>query len=242
VAKRDVFLCHASADKDTYVCPFSSALAANGISYWIDEAEIAWGDRITERINEGLARSRYVVVFLTEAFLERRWPQAELGSALNLEASTGGVVVLPIMAAPKADVFMQYPLLRDKRYLRWQDGIDSIVNTLAKILGIEFKPRWDFSHPAPYSGQVWIHVVAKPANRGIPHHYTIRWGPWERKGILNLAGLGSVALVHMKGDDGLSVPIAIQVSPPCYVTFGQGNPLAGPVDDINHGWEQIGGA
>src|SRR6266404_5136319 len=76
------FLCHASADKETYVRPFAAALTAGGITYWLDEAEVGWGDRITEKINEGLSHSHYVVVFLTEAFLKRKWPQTELGGAL----------------------------------------------------------------------------------------------------------------------------------------------------------------
>src|SRR6185312_2736231 len=137
--KRDVFLCHASADKNVYVRPFAEALDANGITYWLDEAEIGWGDPISSKINDGLARSSYVVVFLTAAFLVRHWPQTELGSALNLEASSGQVVVLPIMAAPEADVFQQYPLLRDKHYLRWQDGVNSAIEALTAKLGIEFK-------------------------------------------------------------------------------------------------------
>jgi hypothetical protein len=242
VKERDVFLCHASADKDTYVRPFAAALAANGITYWIDEAEISWGDRITEKINEGLARSPHVVVFLTEAFLKRHWPQAELGSALSLEASTGGVVVLPILAAPAADVFAQYPLLRDKLFLRWQDGIEFIVAALAKRLGIEFKPHWSFCHPASYWGQVWIQVVPRPENRTMVHRYVVGWGDWVCDDVLDLEGLASATLVHAKCNDGLSVPLLFDVTPPCYVVFGQGDPPAEPVYDINDRWTRVDGA
>ena len=237
--RRDVFLCHASADKSTHVRPFAAALATKGITYWIDEAEILWGDRITEKINQGLARSRYVVVFLTETFLERRWPQVELESALNLEASSGAVVVLPIMAAPEDQVLDQYPLLRDKLYLRWQDGVDSIVSALARKVGVEFKTNWSFSHPASYSGQVWIQVVAQPENRSLAHHCFIHWGPWESNIVLNLGGRESATLVHIKRDDGLSVPIIVEISPPCHVVFGEGDPPAGPVDDINLSYTRV---
>lgn len=134
--ERDIFICHASGDKESYVYPFAAELETHGITYWLDQAEITWGDRITEKINGGLARSRYVVVFLTDTFLKRHWPQAELGSALNREASTGGVVVLPLMIASSETVFGQYPLLRDKHYLRWEDGIESLVRTLRDMLGL----------------------------------------------------------------------------------------------------------
>ena len=71
VGERDVFICRAGADKERHVRPFAALLTSAGITYWLDEAEIAWGDRITEKINDGLGRCRYVLVFLTEAFLKR---------------------------------------------------------------------------------------------------------------------------------------------------------------------------
>lgn len=238
-AGRDVFLCHASTDKEAYVRPLAAALSRTGITYWLDEAEIGWGDRITEKINTGLASSRYVVVFLTETFLGRHWPQAELGSALSLEASTGGVVVLPIMVASEAKVFVSYPLLRDKHYVRWGDGLELLVNTLKRKLGIEYKASWGFCHPAAYSGQVWIHIIAEPDNRGTPHDCRVRWGPWERQATLNFDGRESAFLVHMKGDDGVSVPIFLDLSPSCYAVFGQGEPPGEPRHDINHRWHRI---
>lgn len=220
--------------------PFAAALASHGITYWLDEAEITWGDRITEKINEGLAKARYVVVFLTETFLRRHWPQTELGSALNLEASTGGVVVLPVMIAPTDAVLAQYPLLRDKHYLRWEDGVDSLVRTLRQKLGLEYKPRWIWCHPAEYSGQVWIQVISDPSNREVIHHYSITWGPWECSGRLTFREQPSAVLVHAKGNDGLSIPIVFSISPTCSVRFGQGDPPLGPLHDINRGWDFVG--
>lgn len=237
-SKRHVFLCHATADKAAYIHPLTAALLANGITYWIDEGEINWGDRITEKINSGLVRSQYVIVFLTKAFLKSQWPQTEMDNALNREATTGEMVVLPILAAPEAEVFEQYPLLKDKLCLRWEDGADSIIRALQKLLGIQFKPHWSFSHPASYSGQVWLQLIAKPENEDITHKYVIRWGRWKYNGTLNFGGLKSLTLVHTKGNDGLSVPIMLDVHPPCYVLLGQGSP-SGTVQDINHGWVRV---
>jgi hypothetical protein len=86
---------------------------------------------------------------------------------------------------------------------------------------------------------VWIQVIAEPASRGAPHDYTVRWGPWEYKGTLNLGGRESAFLVHMKGNDGLSVPIFFDISSACYVVFGQGDPPGGPLREINWGWNRI---
>ena len=66
---RDVFLSHASEDKEQFVHPLAKELEHRGITYGLDEAEIKWGDRITEKINDGLASARYVVVVLSKSFL-----------------------------------------------------------------------------------------------------------------------------------------------------------------------------
>ncbi|MBI1745855.1 MAG: toll/interleukin-1 receptor domain-containing protein [Acidobacteria bacterium] len=214
---------------------------ANGITYWLDEAEIGWGDRITEKINGGLAQSRVVVVFLSDAFLQRRWPQTELGSALNLEAATGEVLVLPLLLAPDSVVFAQYPLHRDKHFQRWEAGVPVLVAALQKRLGVAYQSAWSHCHPAAYSGKVWIQIVPRPENRALEHEYSVRWGPWHYRGILQSTGNESLCLWHMKRDDGQSDPIFFSITPACYVVFGQSNPPLA-ARDINHGWEKVQGA
>ena len=128
---RSVFLCHAAEDKPDLVRPFAQALEAGGLSFWLDEAEIGWGDNITKKIGEGLASSEFVVVFLSEHFLRKNWPQTELANALSEETTSGRVKVLPVLLADEDQVFRRYPLLRDKLYMRWSDGIEAILNALA---------------------------------------------------------------------------------------------------------------
>ena len=81
---RDVFLCHAREDRAPVVRPLATALEQAGISCWYDEAEIRWGDSITQKVNDGLGISRYVIVVLSTAFLEKPWPRRELHAALNI--------------------------------------------------------------------------------------------------------------------------------------------------------------
>lgn len=131
---KDVFLCHANSDKGIYVRPLARELAARGVTFWIDEAQIAWGESITKKINEGLGNSRYVLVFLSDAFLERNWPQTEMNNALSREASSGLVVVLPVMIADPEVIFQKYPLLRDKNYIEWSRGPAHIAERLRELL------------------------------------------------------------------------------------------------------------
>jgi hypothetical protein len=137
---RDAFLCHAGQDKQAVVRPISIALTEAGISHWLDEAEIGWGDSITAKVNEGLRTSRYVIVVLSPAFLVRNWPQREFNAAMAQEAAAGEVKVLPLLFAShdeRPGILSRYPLLADKRHLIWEDDTAPIVTELKRKLGRE---------------------------------------------------------------------------------------------------------
>ncbi|MCR9115473.1 MAG: toll/interleukin-1 receptor domain-containing protein [bacterium] len=131
---KDVFLSHASSDKDDIVRPFANRLAEVGISFWLDEAEIKWGQKLSKSINDGLQNSRYVVIFLSKNFTGRSWTEAELSAALTRENSEKRSVVLPVIIGDPIEVLEPYPLLRDKIYKRWEGDIDSVVDSLRDLI------------------------------------------------------------------------------------------------------------
>jgi hypothetical protein len=135
---RDVFLCHASEDKAKVLRPLVSALKAAGITFWYDEAEIRWGDSIVAKVNEGLQISRYVLVVLSQAFVEKHWPQRELNAVLSIEASTGEVRVLPLLVgSPEQQkaILATFPILNDKAFKRWESDPLPIIEALQRRLG-----------------------------------------------------------------------------------------------------------
>ena len=137
---KDVFICHASEDKQTIVKVLINALDKEKISYWYDEAEIKWGDSIPQKINEGLRTSRFVIVVLSNAFISKNWPQKELNSSLNIEASTGQKRILPLIAGDKEErnrIFQQYPVLNDKRYIIWDNDTQKIIQELKRCLHMQ---------------------------------------------------------------------------------------------------------
>ena len=134
---RDVFICYASEDKSEIVERLVSALKDSGISFWYDNADIQWGDSITEKVNEGLRISRYVIVVLSPNFMNKPWPQRELYSVLNLEASTGDVRILPLLCGNSAErkkILEALPLLNDKFYITWSDEPNVITSVLRQRL------------------------------------------------------------------------------------------------------------
>ena len=134
---RDVFICHASGDKEHVIEPLVHALDGEGVSYWYDKAEIAWGDSLTNKVNQGLKISRYVLVVLTKEFINKRWTRRELDSALNIEVNSGAVKILPLLCgttAERQEIINELPLLNDKYYVVWDRSPDNIIKELRKRL------------------------------------------------------------------------------------------------------------
>lgn len=140
----DVFICHASEDTTTVAIPLSNAFKAVNISFWLDEGEINWGDSIITKINDGLSKSRYVVVILSSISASKNWPLRELNAMLNIEASTGNVKILPLLVGTQEvikGIYEKMPLLNDKQYLTWNNNTDEIVKRLLKRLSREPLPE-----------------------------------------------------------------------------------------------------
>lgn len=81
-----VFLSHSSADKETILKVIKAFKEAN-ISYWIDHEQITFGDPIVSKIEEGLQKSKYVVVCLSENQAASGWCRAEYSAILYREFS-----------------------------------------------------------------------------------------------------------------------------------------------------------
>jgi hypothetical protein len=110
----DVFVSHASEDKDSVARPLVWALRQAGVSVWFDEAELTVGDSLYRSIENGLANSRYGIVIISNAFLSKHWPQRELNGLATREVF-GKKVILPIWhGVQHADVAARSPMLADR--------------------------------------------------------------------------------------------------------------------------------
>ena len=110
----DVFISHASEDKDEVVRPLAEALREGGLSVWFDEFELRIGDSLRRKIDRGLASSRFGIVVLSQAFFGRGWPEYEL-DGLVTRAVSGEQVLLPIWHnVTKREVIGYSPSLADR--------------------------------------------------------------------------------------------------------------------------------
>ena len=132
---RDLFVSHAHEDKDAVARPLARALIARGWSVWLDELELTVGDRLGERIDEGLRRSRFGVVVLSPAFFRKQWPRHELTGLAEREADTGTKVILPVHHGVSYDDIRAFsPALADRVAAATDDGIKAVADRISQAL------------------------------------------------------------------------------------------------------------
>jgi hypothetical protein len=112
--KYDVFISHASEDKEEVVRPLVYALQKEGLTVWYDEFEMKIGDSLRRKIDKGLVNSKFGIVVLSKDFIKKGWTNYELDGIIS-KAVTGEQVVLPIWHnITKKEVIDFSPSLSDK--------------------------------------------------------------------------------------------------------------------------------
>ncbi len=109
----DAFVSHAWEDKETFVRPLVESLGRLGVSLWYDEVSLKLGDSLSGSIDRGIAKSRNGIVVVSPAFLQKKWPEAEL-HALITRRIGDKLKLLPIWHnVGSAEVAAISPLLAD---------------------------------------------------------------------------------------------------------------------------------
>jgi hypothetical protein len=134
----DAFISHASEDKDSVALPLAGALRNAGVHVWLDRFELRVGDSLREKIDEGLAESRFGIVILSPNFLAKGWPKRELNGLFALEES-GHKVILPVWHNITKSVLAEHsPILADRLAADTSRGIREVaVELIAAILDPE---------------------------------------------------------------------------------------------------------
>lgn len=110
----DVFISHASEDKDQVVRPLARSLCDGGLRVWYDEFELRLGDSLRQKIDQGLAKSRFGIVILSRSFFGKGWTNYEL-DGLVTKSISGDQVLLPIWHEITKQQLIDYsPSLADK--------------------------------------------------------------------------------------------------------------------------------
>jgi hypothetical protein len=133
----DAFISHASEDKDV-AAPLAQALQRAGLKIWLDQHVLSLGDSLREKIDQGLADSRFGIVVLSRNFLAKQWPKRELNGLMAIE-ELGHKVILPVWhQIDKATLLTYSPILADRLASDTSRGVTSVA---AEIISVIMHPR-----------------------------------------------------------------------------------------------------
>lgn len=127
----DVFISHASEDKETIARPIFEACARRGIKAFLDEAHIGWGESFTAKINTALGAARTVLCVISPTSVTKEWPLAEVNTALSMDV-IGQKVVVPLMVG-RPDL-TKLPLIAGKDQLVWGGDAEKVAAELEKVV------------------------------------------------------------------------------------------------------------
>lgn len=132
----DVFISHASEDKDTIVRSLATELMARGLKVWYDEFTLRIGDSLRQKIDRGLAGSRVGLVVLSRSFVSKGWSNYELDGIVTRTVS-GEQILLPIWhKITKQEVFDFSPSLADEvARSTGTHTVQEIATEIAELLG-----------------------------------------------------------------------------------------------------------
>jgi len=130
----DIFISHASEDKDAVAKPLAELLERAGLRVWLDVGELRLGDSLSQSIDQGLANSRYGVVILSAGFFAKQWPQRELAALVQKEIA-GQKVILPVWHGVDHEFVMRFsPTLADKLAVATTNGVKPVAAKIIETL------------------------------------------------------------------------------------------------------------
>ena len=139
---KDLFISHASEDKEVLVRPLAEKLKQAGVDVWYDEYTIKLGDSLSASIDKGLIECKYGLIVLSPAFFQKRWTDYELKSLLSKEINQGKTIIPIWHNVDHQTVASRSLYLVDKKAISSADGIDKMVTSII----LEVRPDIINSH------------------------------------------------------------------------------------------------
>jgi len=134
----DVFISHASEDKENVVRPIAKQLSeVYKVKVWYDEFSLEYGDSLLASIEKGIQNSNFGIVILSKDFFIKTWTDHEYTSLRNKEMLLNKMIIIPIWyEINKTDVAKYSLTLSDKLAIQLTGGfdVDEIAIKLVKII------------------------------------------------------------------------------------------------------------
>ncbi|MEO0685717.1 MAG: toll/interleukin-1 receptor domain-containing protein, partial [Cyanobacteria bacterium J06649_11] len=183
----DVFISHASEDKDDFVRELAEKLHLRRIEVWYDEHSLKIGDSLRQSIDLGLSKSRFGIVVLSKDFFNKDWTNWELDGLLQRQLNSKNNLILPIWHnIEKEDILAYSPSLADKVAIKSNIGIEKVIDRIEKIINPkgstlivarEYLISKGYNPPI-ISDDWWLDVLEYPGDTVLQNDYLKFSIPW----------------------------------------------------------------
>lgn len=130
----DVFISHASEDKDEVARPLAHLLQAAGLRVWYDEQSLKLGDSLNESIANGLRRSRYGLVILSPYFIKKKkWTAYEINALFSLEDADRRRILPVTHNLQQRDIVDFNPALADRVSISTSKGLAAVSGAVTAL-------------------------------------------------------------------------------------------------------------
>lgn len=131
--KTSVFVSYSHADS-TFVDRLVGDLRKGNIDVWIDKWAIRVGDSITDKVNEGIGSSDFLIIVLSTSSVNSKWVREEINTALIRNIEQGKQAYILPLLIEDCDL---PPLLSHRRYANFKD--DYTKGYLELVEAIEYR-------------------------------------------------------------------------------------------------------
>lgn len=166
----DVFISHASEDKDDLARPLAAALERRGLRVWYDESQLAVGDSIRRSIDRALAQSRFGVVLLSKSFISKEWPNRELDGLIA--RADGRIVVLPVLHGLSYAELKEYsPTLADRVSVSSEMGVENVADQICRAIMFGYPhPIVAVAEPGPTIDSIRRAILFGPSRHDLKRY------------------------------------------------------------------------
>ncbi len=134
----DVFISHASEDKNLFVRKLATHLIEHRIEVWYDEFSLKAGSSLRRSIDHGLSKSRFGVVVLSPNFFKKKWTNWELDGLVARQNSYENELIIPIWLNVDKEAILEYsPSLADKVAIQASIGLKKVASKIMAIINPE---------------------------------------------------------------------------------------------------------
>lgn len=130
----DVFVSHASEDKESIARPLSRILTQHGLRVWLDEMEMTPGDRLRHKIEHGLRNSAVGTIIVSPVYLDKFWTKYELDSLLSQETIQAKKLLVIWYGVNVELLNARAPGLTERLPINYNGDLNKVVDEILRVM------------------------------------------------------------------------------------------------------------